>query len=433
MATTIAMVMDTGYPKRNSRTPSVSCRAMRAAVLALALLVPATAAAAGPPSATTGAATSVTQGGATLTGTVDPQGTATTYHFEYGTSSSYGLQSAEVDAGSGTGAVDASATLSGLTSDTTYHYRLVATNAAGVTRGADRTLKTDASPGPPGATTGSARNVTVSAARLAASVDPNGRATTYHFEYGTTTGYGKRTADASAGSGQSARSVSAAISGLSANTRYHFRVVASNDAGVTRGRDRSFVSLRNPRGITASASPNPAVWSGSTTVSGKVSGQGVGGATVALERQDFPFAGPFYLVGTKKAAGNGSFSFKVGPLWAIARLRVTTRTTIVAASPIIEVRNALRVGLRPRRISGGRVRLQGAVSPAVPNGRATLQKRSPSGRWVPLRRAAVHPLSGGRSRYRFTVRRRGTYRVAVLPRDHFAHVHGTSREVSVRR
>ena len=176
--------------------------------------------------------------------------------------------------------------------------------------------------------------------------------------------------------------------------------MASNDAGVARGRDRSFVTLRNPQGITASASPNPAPWSGSTTVSGKVSGQGVGGTTVALERQDFPFGGPFYLVATKAAASNGSFSFKVGPLWAMARLRLTTRTTIVAASPIVEVRNALRVGLRARRISGGRVRLQGAVSPAVPNGRATLQKRSPSGRWVPLRRAGVHPLAGARSRYR---------------------------------
>src|SRR5438874_6409012 len=111
MAATIAMVMRLGYPQRNSGTPFVSCRAMRAAVLALALLVPATAVAAAPPSATTGAATSVTQSGATLTGTVDPQGMATTYRFEYGTSSSYGLQTGEVDAGSGTGAVDASATL----------------------------------------------------------------------------------------------------------------------------------------------------------------------------------------------------------------------------------------------------------------------------------------------------------------------------------
>jgi hypothetical protein len=406
---------------------------MRAAVLVLALLVPAAAVAAGPPSATTGSATSVTQAAATVTGTVDPQGMATTYRFEYGTSTSYGLQTAESDAGSGTGAVDASANLSGLTTDTTYHYRVVATNAAGIARGTDHTFKTSAAPGPPGASTGSARNITPVRARLTASVDPNGRATTYHFEYGTSTSYGKRTADGGAGSGQSARSVSATITGLKANTRYHYRVVASNDAGVARGRDRSFTTLRNPQGITASASPNPAPWSGATTVSGRVSGQGVGGTTVVLERQDFPFSGPFYLVGTKAAASNGSFSFKVAPLWALARLRLSTRSTIVAVSPIVEVRNALRVGLRARRISAGRVRLQGAVSPAVPNGRATLQKRSPHGRWVRVRRAGVDPLRGGRSRYAFTIRRRGTYRVVVLPRDAFAHVRGTSRALRIGR
>jgi hypothetical protein len=404
-----------------------------AAALALTLLVPAVAVAAGPPDATTGAASGVAQNTATVVGTVNPQGIATTYHFEYGTSTTYGLTTADKDAGSGTSAVDAQADLTGLTTDTTYHYRLVATNAAGVARGADRTLRTAQPLGPPGATTGSARNVTAAGARLIASVDPNGRATTYRFEYGTTTGYGKHTADASAGSGQSARSVSATIAGLAANTRYHYRVVATNAAGVTRGRDRTFTTLRNPQGITASASPDPAPWSGSTTVSGRISGQGVGGTTVALERQDFPFSGPFYLVGTKRASGNGSFSFKVGPLWALARLRVTTRTTIVASSPVFEVRNALRVGLRVSRLGGGRVRLQGSVSPAVARGRASLQKRSPSGRWVTVRRAGVKPLRGSRSHYVFTVRRRGTYRVVVLPRDAFAHVRGTSRARTIRR
>src|SRR5215218_10704779 len=183
------------------------------AVIAMLLALAATAPAAGPPAATTGAATDVGQTTATATGTVDPQGMPTTYHIEYGTSTSYGLATGEQDAGSGTGAAAVQAALTGLTSDTTYHYRVVATNAAGVDRGADRTFKTAAAPGPPGASTSSARNVTAVSARLAASVDPNGRATTYHFEYGTSTSYGKRTAEAGAGSGQSARSVSAAIAG----------------------------------------------------------------------------------------------------------------------------------------------------------------------------------------------------------------------------
>jgi hypothetical protein len=404
-----------------------------ALVAFLGLAFSAVALAAAPPVATTGAAEALGTSTATVTGTVDAQGNATTYHFEYGTSASYGLQSAEHDAGSGTGAVDVQAALTGMTADTTYHYRVVATNAAGVDRGTDHTLKTSAAPGPPGVSTGTARSVTTTGARLTASVDANGRATTYRFEYGTTTRYGRRTADASAGSGQSAVSVGATVAGLLAHTRYHYRVVATNAAGEARGRDRTFTTLRSPRGITASASPNPAPWGGSTTVSGRLSGQGIGGTAVALERQDFPFDRPFYLVATKAASSAGAFSFGLGPLWALARLRLTTRTTIVAASSILEVRNALRVGLTTRRLSGGRMRLQGAVSPAVPRGRASLQKRSPHGRWVAVRRAGVRPLAGGRSRYRFTVRRAGTYRVVVLPRDNFAHVRGVSRERRIAR
>jgi hypothetical protein len=368
----------------------------------------------------TGGATNIGSTTATVTGTVDP---GATYQFDYGTSASYGLQTAPTVA-SGT---EARADLSGLTPDTTYHYRLV----AGGTAGGDRTFRT-AQSGPPAATTGTARSVSPSGAQLTGRVDPNGRATTYHFEYGTTTGYGSRTAEASAGSGQNGAAVSAGVGGLRVNTRYHYRLVATNDAGVAAGRDRTFTTLRNPHAITASASPNPAPWSGSTTVSGRVTGSGVGGATVALERQDFPFNGPYYLVGTKRATSAGRFSFSVGPLWAVARLRLTTRTSIVAASPVIEVRNALRVGLRVSRLSGGRKRLQGSVSPAVPRGRASLQKRSPSGRWVTVRRAGVTPLRGARSRYRFTVRRAGAYRVVVLPRDNFAHVSGTSREQRIR-
>src|SRR5688500_15185277 len=83
----------------------------------------------------------------------------------------------------------------------------------------------------PGATTGGASNVTFSSARFAGTIDPNGQATTYYFEYGTTQRYGSRTPDVSAGNGDSGRTVRSDVSGLAPNTTYHYRIVASNPSG----------------------------------------------------------------------------------------------------------------------------------------------------------------------------------------------------------
>jgi outer membrane protein assembly factor BamB len=101
----------------------------------------------GRPTATTGSPSSVTQTSATVSGTSNPEGQATTYHFDYGTSTGYG-QSAPVPDGSvGSDSSDhtISANLSGLSPGTTYHYRLVAKNAAGTTFGADQTFTTASS------------------------------------------------------------------------------------------------------------------------------------------------------------------------------------------------------------------------------------------------------------------------------------------------
>jgi hypothetical protein len=94
------------------------------------------------PIATTGAASAVTATGATLAGSVDPEGALTTYRFEYGTTTAYGSVSPDAEAGSGRDPVAVSADLAGLTPNTTYHYRVTATNAAGTTRGEDRTFTT---------------------------------------------------------------------------------------------------------------------------------------------------------------------------------------------------------------------------------------------------------------------------------------------------
>ena len=203
------------------------------------------------PSVTTSAASSVLDTTATLNGSVNPNRLSTTYHFEYGTTTAYGSSTTSAGAGSGTSDVGASANLTGLTPGTTYHCRLVATNAAGTTTGSDQTFTTLLKPT---VATQAADPVVATTATVNGSVNPNGAATTYHFDYGTTTAYGSSTPDASAGSATSGVAASADLTGLAASTTYHFRLVATNAAGTTTGSDLTFTTGNNPSVTTQAAS-----------------------------------------------------------------------------------------------------------------------------------------------------------------------------------
>jgi hypothetical protein len=93
---------------------------------------------------TTGPASDVTQTSATLTGTVNPNGSATTFFFQYGTSSAYYRRSitAYQSGGSDTSNHSESASVSGLSPGRTYRYRIGAHNAGGTIYGADETFTT---------------------------------------------------------------------------------------------------------------------------------------------------------------------------------------------------------------------------------------------------------------------------------------------------
>ena len=94
------------------------------------------------PTVTAAAASKITTTGATVGGTVNPNAVATTCHLDYGLTTGYDSSTAETSAGSGSSAVSVSAKLTGLLPNTLYHYRVVATTAAGSAVSADRTFRT---------------------------------------------------------------------------------------------------------------------------------------------------------------------------------------------------------------------------------------------------------------------------------------------------
>jgi hypothetical protein len=113
----------------------------------------------------------------------------------------------------------------------------------------------------PDVTGTSTSDVTYSSAVLKATVHPQAHETTYFFEYGQTVAYGTQTAQASAGNDDNAHPVNVSVSGLHASTTYHYRVVATNSGGTTRGPDKTFTTLAAPAGDPSTpdpGTPNPA-------------------------------------------------------------------------------------------------------------------------------------------------------------------------------
>lgn len=203
-----------------------------------------------PPDVVAGAASSITASAATLHGTVDPNGRATTYYFEYGTSTGYGAKTASKSAGSATSAQSESVGISGLQAGRTYHFRLVATSDAGTTTSKDSTFMTSSAPA---VVTDDVASLAPTTATLRGTVTPNGLSTTWWFEYGTSTSYGSKTSSQNAGSGASTVSVSRGVKSLKVATTYHYRLVAQNSSGKIAGADRAFSTVGAPAAQTGAA------------------------------------------------------------------------------------------------------------------------------------------------------------------------------------
>ena len=212
---------------------------------------------------------------ATLNGTVNPAGAGeATCEFEYGTSTSYGSFAECTGSGSkdtpvpeGDVAVPVHVNLTGLQPDTTYHYRLSATNAGKLANTGEcpEDCGQFHTPGPgiPGEWV---TKVTSTSASLDATIAPNGAATSFYFQYGTSASYGNSVPlpEGSAGAGSGEVPVDVLVEGLSPDTVYHDRVVAVSEAAgervIVEGADRTFTTQVVDASSAAVTLPDARQW-----------------------------------------------------------------------------------------------------------------------------------------------------------------------------
>lgn len=302
------------------------------AAVAAALIYAPVALAASSPTVSASAPTGIGQTAATLHGTVKPNGLATTYQFEYGTTTALGSKSPATagSVGSGTVAVAESARIVGLSPDTTYYFELVASNGAGSSNTPVRTFKTTGNPAP-GVTTEPAANVGRYTATLVGTISPNNQATSYYFQYGLTTAYGYQTVVKSIAAGSTPITVSTELPGIAPGTVYHYRLIASHGpTATTDGADVTFATLPWPRPHTSlrfAVSPRSAKKSSPR----------------------FTARGHIGLAYTTSAALGCHGSVTIG--------YYRGRTKVAAAKAAVNASCAYRASTRIRHLGSGRVRL----------------------------------------------------------------------------
>jgi hypothetical protein len=188
-----------------------------------------------------GGASGVTSTRAALTGTINPHGVQSTYHFNYGPTSAYGASTADANAGAGEGDQRVSLPVSSLLPDTTYHVQVVAVSTNGVTRsGADGLFRT--APAPSAVAIAPAGTSGASAA-LAGELNTFGLPGSYHFDVSSPDGsYHASTAERPAAGNAGSERVSVPIEGLPAGETFTVRLVVSSNDSTTFSDPVTFVT-----------------------------------------------------------------------------------------------------------------------------------------------------------------------------------------------
>jgi hypothetical protein len=267
----------------------------------------------------------------------------------------------------------------------------------------------------PAVTTRGAANITQTTVTLTGTVTPNGAQTTYFFQYGPTTLYGLTTPPTIA---TKKTAVAVPVAGLAPFTTYHYRLVARNRRGLTKGKDRRFKTKRQPLGVSLVAQPNPVPFGKPTVLGGILSGTGNANRTVVLQSNPFPYTQGFVNASNAQvtnAQGGFSFPLLALPINTQFRVLLTGRPDVV--SPIVTVFAKLQVTMHVRRHHTRRgkvVRFYGSVQPANDSAPFAVQ-RLRKGQWRTVTGGLTRHHSATASAYskRVLIRHSGRYRVYV--------------------
>jgi hypothetical protein len=186
---------------------------------------------------------------ATIDAGIYANGEDTSYHIEYGPTTSYGQSTAPIDAGSAATIASVTTTLTGLTPGVGYHYRLVATNVSGTTYGYDESFA---------GLTGSAPTVTITSAPASSST-----ATSGEVDY-SESGSVNTTACTLDGDATPCSATTATFTGLASGA--HSFVVTVTGSGGSDSASADFSVLPPAPTVTITSAPA----SSSTATSGEV-------------------------------------------------------------------------------------------------------------------------------------------------------------------
>ena len=290
----------------------------------------------------------------------------------------------------------------------------------------------------PVVTSGAAANIAPTTVVLNGTVNPKGAATTYFFQYGTTSLYGLTTPATSAGAGNAGVKIAVPVGELAPATTYHYRLVAQNSQGITRGKHRTFKTRPQPLGVSLTATPNPVETGGTATLSGVLTGTNNDGRQVVVKSNPFPYTQGFLPVGNPLVTlADGSFSMTLASAAVNTQYVVQMPAKPEVISPVVVLGTTLNVTRRARVVSRGerrgRIRFRGRITPAADGRQVLIQKlRRSDGTWLTVgETVANHAGDGSFSRYRTRISQRkgGRYRVLVNMDD----VHSPSASRSILR